>query len=101
MIQLFSVASANRWPDDGLFMLDAFGGSEAFEEMKEKTKYDNFTYIWQQAVFHPVTGYMKTYIYTSSFPTVPRMKKAFTYEWRLWTLPEIQELLVGGRFSRM
>ena len=28
------------------------------------------------------------------------MKRAFTYEWRLWTLPEIRELLAEAGFSR-
>jgi hypothetical protein len=28
------------------------------------------------------------------------MKKAFSYEWRLWTLPEIRELLLEAGFSK-
>jgi len=27
-----------------------------------------------------------------------RMKKAFTYDWRLWTLPEMRELLLDAGF---
>jgi len=78
--------------DDGMFFLDAFGGYEAFEEMKEKTKYDNFTYIWEQAVYYPVTGEMTCYIHFK-FPDGSKMKRAFEYTWRLWTLPEILEML--------
>ncbi len=84
--------------DDGLFMLDAFGGSEAYEEMREKTKHDDFTYIWEQAVYHPVSGYMKTHIHFK-FPDGSKLKKAFTYEWRLWSLPEIRELLLEAGFA--
>ena len=29
------------------------------------------------------------------------MEKAFTYEWRLWTLPEIRELLEEAGFGRV
>jgi hypothetical protein len=29
------------------------------------------------------------------------MKRAFTYEWRLWTLPEIRELLEEAGFSKV
>ena len=86
--------------DDGIFMLDAFGGSEAYEELKEKTKHDGFTYIWEQAEFHPVTGYMRTHIHFK-FSDGSRLKKAFTYEWRMWTLPEIQELLEEAGFSKV
>ncbi|MEM1261891.1 MAG: class I SAM-dependent methyltransferase [Pseudomonadota bacterium] len=85
--------------DDGIFMLDSFGGSEAFEEMTEKTKHEGFTYVWDQAEYHPVTGYMRTHIHFK-FPDGSRLKKAFTYEWRLWTLPEIQELLLEAGFQR-
>src|SRR5690606_41758971 len=41
---------------DGLFFLDAFGGPEAQDVQKERTKHDNFTYVWDQAEFEPVTG---------------------------------------------
>jgi SAM-dependent methyltransferase len=83
--------------DDGIFFLDAFGGYEAFEEMKEKTKYDDFTYVWHQARYHPVTGEIVCHIHFK-FPDGSRMKKAFTYVWRLWTLPEILEMLSEAGF---
>ena len=86
--------------DDGIFMLDAFGGSEAYEEMKEKTKHEGFTYIWEQAEFHPVTAFMRTHIHFK-FPDGSRLRKAFTYEWRMWTLPEIQELLLEAGFTNV
>lgn len=85
--------------DDGVFFLDLFGGSEAHEETKEKTKNDGFTYIWHQAEFHPVTHYMRNHIHFK-FPDGSKIKKAFTYEWRLWTAPEIRELLAEAGFAK-
>jgi hypothetical protein len=85
--------------DDGVFFLDAFGGYEAFEEMKEKTKYDGFTYVWHQARYHPVTGKIVCHIHFK-FPDGSKMKKAFTYVWRMWTLPEILEMLAETGFKR-
>lgn len=94
-------ANAHRGlKDDGLFILDAFGGSEAMSEMKEKTKLDDFTYVWHQAKYHPVTGYIRCHIHFH-FPDGSKMKKAFTYEWRLWTLPEIREMLLAAGFSKV
>lgn len=29
------------------------------------------------------------------------MKKAFTYDWRMWTLPELQEILGEAGFSKV
>ena len=85
--------------DDGIFFLDAFGGYEAFEEMKEKTKQDGFSYIWHQAKYYPVTGEILCHIHFK-FPDGSKMKKAFTYDWRLWTLPEILELLAETGFRK-
>lgn len=85
--------------DDGIFFIDLFGGPEAFEETREKTKFDNFTYIWHQAEFHPVTHYIRCHIHFK-FPDGSRIKKAFTYEWRLWTAPELRELLVEAGFRK-
>jgi len=83
---------------DGIFFLDAFGGYEAFEEMKEKTKYDNFTYIWHQKRYSPITGEMECHIHFK-FPDGSKLKKAFSYTWRLWTLPEILEMLAETGFK--
>ena len=86
--------------DDGIFFLDAYGGSDAYREMRERTKYDDFTYIWDQARFDPITGEMICKIHFT-FPDGSRMKNAFTYDWRLWTLPEIRELLLEAGFQRV
>lgn len=83
---------------DGVFFLDAFGGYEAYEEMKEKTKYDNFTYVWEQARYSPVSGEMDCHIHFK-FPDKSRLKRAFSYTWRLWSLPEITELLAEAGFK--
>jgi len=84
--------------DDGVFFLDAFGGYEAYEEMKEKTKYEDFTYVWEQARYSPVTGEMDCYIHFK-FPDKSKLKKAFRYTWRLWSLPEITEMLSEAGFK--
>ncbi|MEL6214589.1 MAG: class I SAM-dependent methyltransferase [Pseudomonadota bacterium] len=85
---------------DGLFILDAFGGAEGITEMKEKTKLDGFTYVWHQAKYHPVTAYMRCHIHFH-FPDGSKLKKAFTYEWRHWTLPEIREVLQEAGFGKV
>ncbi|MFK8052775.1 MAG: class I SAM-dependent methyltransferase [Woeseiaceae bacterium] len=86
--------------DDGMLILDAFGGSEAHSELKEKTEHDGFTYVWHQKRFHPVTGHILCHIHFH-FDDGSKMKRAFTYDWRLWTLPEISELLSLAGFSKV
>lgn len=82
----------NALVDDGIFFLDAFGGYEAFQEMEESTKYKKYTYIWDQETYSPVTGDCTFHIHFK-FKDGSRLKNAFTYEWRLWTLPELNEML--------
>jgi cyclopropane fatty-acyl-phospholipid synthase-like methyltransferase len=86
--------------DDGIFFLDAFGGYEAYEEMEEETEYDDFTYVWDQAEYDPVTGHMKAHIHFR-FPDGSALSPAFTYDWRLWSLPEIRELLEEAGFRKI
>jgi SAM-dependent methyltransferase len=78
--------------DDGLFLLDAYGGSDSYLEMEEDRDLDGFTYIWDQHHYNPITGKAINYIHFT-FPDGTEIRKAFRYEWRLWSLPEIQELL--------
>jgi SAM-dependent methyltransferase len=84
----------------GVFFLDAFGGPEASDVMKEKTKLNGFTYVWEQAEFEPVTGRILCHIHFK-FPDGSKLKRAFTYDWRLWTLPELRELLTEAGFTRV
>ena len=84
--------------DDGVFFLDIFGGYEAFKELKEKTKHKGFTYVWEQASYDPISGDMVCYIHFN-FNDGSRLKKAFVYEWRLWTLPELREILSEAGFA--
>jgi hypothetical protein len=85
--------------DDGVFFIDLFGGPEAQEETKEKTKNKGFTYIWHQAEFHPVTNYIRCHIHFK-FKDGSKIKKAFTYEWRLWSAPELREVLLEAGFKK-
>ena len=85
---------------DGVFFLDAFGGPDASDLTKEKTKVDGFTYIWEQAEFEPVTGRILCHIHFK-FSDGSKIKRAFTYDWRLWTLPELRELLLEAGFAKV
>ena len=85
--------------DDGVFIMDAFGGYEAYEEMREVTKHKGFRYIWEHARFNPVSSEILCHIHFR-FPDGSKLNKAFSYDWRLWTLPELRELLLEAGFAR-
>ncbi|MCC5866708.1 MAG: class I SAM-dependent methyltransferase [Wenzhouxiangella sp.] len=84
--------------EDGALFLDAFGGYDAHRELEERTEYDDFTYVWDQASFDPINHDMTCLIHFE-FPDGSRIENAFEYHWRLWTLPEIRELLLEAGFA--
>jgi hypothetical protein len=86
--------------DGGLFILDAYGGYESFKECEEIREIDdNFDYVWDQHSYNPITGEMQCYIHFH-FSDGSKMKRAFSYNWRMWTMPEIREILAEAGFSR-
>lgn len=86
--------------DDGVLFLDCFGGPEGITPQKEKTKHKGFTYIWDQAEYEPVTGRMLCHIHFK-FADGSRIKKAFTYDWRLYSLPELRDILLEAGFAKV
>ena len=90
--------------DDGIFFLDAYGGYDSFKEIEEEREIDEddlcFTYIWEQEKFDPITNELQCSIHFE-FEDGSRLDKAFSYEWRLWTLPEIKQLLLEAGFSKV
>jgi len=86
--------------NDGVLFLDAYGGYDSFREIEEEREIDGFTYIWEQAKYEPISGGLICHIHFA-FPDGSRLERAFSYDWRLWTLPEILDLLDEVRFSRV
>lgn len=82
----------------GLFTLDAWGGGQAQFLMKERRKVSSFTYVWHQADFDPMTHHILCKIHFE-FKDGSKMKNAFIYDWRLWTLPEMRELMEEAGFK--
>lgn len=83
---------------DGVFVIDVHGGPECMEEMEEETEQEEgFMYVWDQDKFWPVTGEAMLYIHFR-FRDGTEIKRAFTYDWRLWQLPELKDALLDAGF---
>jgi len=93
----------------GVFFLDIFGGTEAIcEEVEERRieackAFDGspipaFTYVWEQARFNPIDHHIVCHIHFR-LRGGRKIRRAFTYDWRLWTIPELRELLLEAGFS--
>jgi len=90
-------------------VMDIYGGTEAVGTKLEPRKVEAFTaadgtkvpafqYIWDQAEYNVIDHHVVNYIHFK-LPAIGKIEKAFTYDWRLWTLPELQELLIEAGFK--
>jgi SAM-dependent methyltransferase len=84
---------------DGMFFLDTYGGYEAQQVQQERRRCKGFTYVWDQAAYNPITGEVRCHIHFE-FKKGPALRRAFTYDWRLWAIPEVRELLAEAGFRR-
>lgn len=83
----------------GLFIIDLEGGTEVMDEHEEERKQDGFTYVWEQHSFDGITHETTCFIHFR-FPDGSMIKRAFRYDWRLWTMPEIRDLMLEVGFRR-
>lgn len=91
--------------EDGVFFLDHYGGPDAFREIREprpvgrKGSRRAFTYIWDQAEFNSITHETLCHIHFR-MSDGSRLRRAFTYDWRVWSIPEIRDILSDAGFRR-
>lgn len=88
--------------DDGMLILDMFGGTECLDELEEETEMDEVdaSYLWEHDKFNPINNDILCHIHFE-FPDGSRMDKAFSYDWRLWSLQELRELLEEAGYSKV
>ena len=83
----------------GILILDCFGGSQCQEANEEAVDHGRFTYYWDQVSFDPISHEAKFYIHYKRKGEKKR-QKVFRYDWRLWTIPELKELLKEAGFKK-
>lgn len=86
--------------DGGAFLLDIHGGPEAQIAVEEETDHDDFVYVWDQEPMDAISAKAVRHIHFR-FPDGTELKRAFTYDWRVWTLPEMRDMLMDAGFSRV
>jgi ubiquinone/menaquinone biosynthesis C-methylase UbiE len=84
----------------GVFICDCFGGPESFQSVEEKTKIGKeFSVFWQQEWFDPINNLSKFYLHFQPKGR-KKYKRIFTYDWRMWSLPEIREIMLEAGFKK-
>jgi hypothetical protein len=81
-----------------MFVCDIYGGPGAMSIGTDRRTFGDFTYYWEQASYDPVTAQVVNHIHFR-LRGGREIRRAFTYRWRLWTMPELGELLMEAGFS--
>jgi len=93
--------------EHGMFVIDVFGGTEAMDSAHEERrvkgevdldgdKIPAFTYVWEQELFNPVNCHI-----SFEFGDGTHLERAFTYNWRFWSVAELRDLLAEAGFSTL
>lgn len=83
---------------DGIAVFDVFGGSQCQDAIEDRTKLPKFTYYWDQVDFDPVTHRADFHIHFRY--KGKKYEKVFSYQWRMWSVPELRDLLREAGFKR-
>lgn len=94
--------------EGGLLVMNLFGGAEAARTYVDKRQIEPtlrgeepipppFEYRWEQRNYNAITGRIDCRIHFTIDGTT--LNDAFTYNWRLWTLPELIDALRSAGFA--
>lgn len=83
---------------EGVFLVDLFGGSQCYDSIEDRTPHKGFSYYWDQTGFDPVSNEAVFHIHFKVGKT--KVEKVFTYDWRLWSIPELREIMHEVGFKK-
>ena len=83
---------------DGIFLVDIFGGSQCQDAIEDVIRHDGFSYYWDQTNFDPVTHEALFHIHFRV--KGKKIEQVFTYDWRLWSIPELREIMAVVGFKK-
>ncbi len=100
-LRAYLAAARRSLVPGGLFMLDLFGGWLSQQPVTERRRLGGgVTYVWEHQACDPITHRIRCAIHFE-LPGGRRLARAFTYDWRLWSLPELRDLLAEAGFDRI
>lgn len=94
-------ASLNQ---QGMLIIDNFGGSDSEELEIQETFVNHNDYIapfifqFERKSFNPISR-RSQYAIHFIYPDGPQLTDAFTYDFRMWSIPEIRDIMQEAGFS--
>jgi SAM-dependent methyltransferase len=99
-MQAYADNASRSLKPGGVFILDAWGGYEVQQPHLERRRLKGgVDYLWDQVSFDPITHDIECRIHFEFRDGRPAVRNAFTYDWRLWTLPELREVMAEAGFQ--
>jgi SAM-dependent methyltransferase len=84
--------------DQGMLVLEVYAGPEAQMIGSDIVHCQDFTAVWEQARFNAVTNETTAHLHFQ-FSDGSEIRKAFSYDWRLWSPAELVEALRDAGFA--
>lgn len=102
VVKYFRIARANLH-EQGVMIMDMMGGGDCYTvgHVDKRTIVKGkkgFKYYWEQESFNPVNSDASFNI-SFKFKDGSKLKRAFEYHWRFWTIPEVCEMLKQAGFA--
>jgi len=85
----------------GVLVFDTYLGRDAFTPSEvDQDLPGGLIYTWEQREADPLTGrVLNAMHFTSKGRRGPAIRDAFTYDWRLWSVPELRDALEEAGFD--
>jgi len=101
-LKVYFRAALQSLAPDGIFVLEMAGGPGFIKTCREQKTYQvpglgKFTYYWDQQSYDPITHHG---VYAIHFKDRKGQmhRNCFTYDWRVWTIPELREIMMDAGF---
>ncbi|KAL0369537.1 UNVERIFIED_CONTAM: hypothetical protein Sangu_0271800 [Sesamum angustifolium] len=82
----------------GIFVMDLYGGTSSEGMLRLQRRFPNFTYVWEQAEFDIIQRKTRISLHFNLHKQHRKLRHAFSYSWRLWSLPEVKDCLEEAGF---
>eukprot|EP00899_Mesostigma_viride_P020873 jgi/Mesvir1/28788/Mv12448-RA.1 len=100
LLAYFRLARGALNPLGGIFVMDMYGGTGAQQPLKIKKDYGDFLYTWEQDGFCAISQITRIHLHFRIKATNQTLKSAFTYSWRMWTIPEVRDCMTEAGFRK-
>ncbi|XP_074556025.1 uncharacterized protein LOC141811855 isoform X2 [Curcuma longa] len=81
----------------GIFVMDLYGGVSSECKLRLQRRFSNFTYVWEQEEFDILNRKTRISLHFH-LGKQHAIRHAFSYDWRLWSIPEIKDCLEEAGF---